>query len=253
MCKLLLTTNIYVKTVCKLAMRVHSLNKHAAKMKLKPIPAIIQTLDVDAPKIAANLLIAGQVIAVPTDTIYGLACSANCEVSIKKLYSIKGRDEQKPVAICVSNIDDVRKWGKATHLRHSLLNKLLPGPITIILEKTELLNNPYLNPSTCKIGIRIPDYKFINKVTEIFNMPLALTSANPSSLPSTLSIKEFEQLYPHLGAVFDGGVLNRGLDENRTGSTVVDLSMAGHYEITRRGVSCEMIEAILQEYNLKTM
>ncbi|XP_063368831.1 threonylcarbamoyl-AMP synthase [Cydia amplana] len=222
------------------------------KMKIeKMAPVIPISLETSSSK-AAEYLATGQVIAVPTDTIYGLACSANCPEAIKKLYSIKGRDSAKPVAICVTYIDNVRKWGNAEHLSNDLLNSLLPGPVTVVLEKTKELNNPYLNPKTTKIGIRIPDHSFINKVTEKFDMPIALTSANFSNEPSTLSVKEFQHLYCHLGAVFDGGVLSQGLDQNRTGSTVVDLSKTGCYSIIRRGTSYEHVVKVLEENGLTT-
>ncbi|XP_047999336.1 yrdC domain-containing protein, mitochondrial [Leguminivora glycinivorella] len=220
------------------------------KMKIERMaPVIPISLETSSSK-AAEYLATGQVIAVPTDTIYGLACSANCPEAIKKLYSIKGRDSAKPVAICVTYIDNVRKWGNAGHLSDDLLNSLLPGPVTVVLEKTKELNNPYLNPKTTKIGIRIPDHSFINKVTENFDMPIALTSANFSNEPSTLSVKEFEHLYCHLGAVFDGGMLSQGLDQNRTGSTVVDLSKIGCYSIIRRGISYEHVVKVLEENGL---
>ncbi|CAG5047092.1 unnamed protein product [Parnassius apollo] len=202
---------------------------------------------------AARFLAGGHVIAVPTDTIYGLACSANCPQAIKKLYAIKGRDSAKPVAICVTYIEDVRKWGKAEHLSDELLYSLLPGPVTVVLEKSRYLDNPYLNPKTTKIGIRIPRCLFMNKVTKIFDKPVALTSANFSNEPSTLSVKEFEHLYSHLGAVFDGGVLSEGLEQNRTGSTVIDLSNSGTYKVIRKGVSFEKIVATLESHGLSSI
>lgn len=221
-------------------------------MKIKMAPVIPCTETLSTAK-AAEYLAKGQVIAVPTDTIYGLACSANCPEAIKKLYTIKGRDSEKPVAICVTHICDVRKWGEANHLSDNLLNSLLPGPVTLVLERSKLLDNPYLNPATTKIGIRIPKHNFINKVTEIFDMPVALTSANFSNEPSTLSVKEFEHLFEHLGAVFDGGMLNQGQDQSRTGSTVIDLSKVGFYNVIRKGMSFENVVGIVHSYGIKSI
>lgn len=221
------------------------------KMKIEKITPVYQCSEETSYAKAAEFLSAGQVIAVPTDTIYGLACSANCPEAIKKLYAIKGRDSAKPVAICVTYINDVRKWGEAEHLSDSLLNSLLPGPVTVVLERTEHLDNPVLNPMTTKIGIRIPNHSFMNQVTKIFDMPVALTSANFSNEPSTLSIKEFQHLFGQLGAVFDGGLLSHGLEENRTGSTVIDLSQKGYYKVIRRGISYEKIVIILNSHGLE--
>lgn len=222
-----------------------------SKMKIDKMPPIISVLEEQSSAKAADFLSKGQVIAVPTDTIYGLACSANCPDAIKKLYAIKGRESAKPVAICVTSVSDVRRWGEATHLPDDLLHSLLPGPVTIVLEKTKYLDNPFLNPTTTKIGIRIPHHNFVNRVTGIFNMPVALTSANFSNEPSTLSIKEFRHLFEHLGAVFDGGVLSQGLDQNRTGSTVIDLSQTGVYDVIRRGISYDRVVKIVESFGLK--
>nr|XP_026498382.1 yrdC domain-containing protein, mitochondrial [Vanessa tameamea] len=223
------------------------------KMKLDKMATIINCKEDKSYIKAADFLLNGHVIAVPTDTIYGLACSANCPDAIKKLYTIKGRDAAKPVAICVTYISDIRKWGEATHLSDQLLNSLLPGPVTIVLHKTKLLDNPYLNPHTSKIGIRIPNYDFINNMSKVFNMPVALTSANFSNEPSTLCVQEFGHLYKHLGAVFDGGVLSQGLERNRTGSTVIDLSEIGKYRIIRKGISYENIVDLLQSHGLTSI
>ncbi|XP_034827885.1 threonylcarbamoyl-AMP synthase [Maniola hyperantus] len=223
------------------------------KMKIDKMASVIPCGQEKSFVKAADLLSKGHVIAVPTDTIYGLACSANCPEAIKKLYTIKGRDSAKPVAICVTYITDIRKWGEASHLNDELLCSLLPGPVTVVLEKTKYLDNPYLNPHTTKIGIRIPNHNFINKVTKMFDKPLALTSANFSNEPSTLCVKEFEHLYGYLGAVFDGGVLSQGLEQNRTGSTVIDLSIEGTYKIIRKGTSYDRIIDVVERHGLTSL
>lgn len=229
-------------------------NKSASpKMKIDKMAPVILSSEEFASVKAAEFLGKGQVIAVPTDTIYGLACSANCPEAIKKLYAIKGRDSAKPVAICVTYVNDVRKWGEADHLPDDLLHSLLPGPVTVVLEKTKYLDNPFLNPTTTKIGIRIPNHNFMNRVTKSFDKPVALTSANFSNEQSTLSIREFEHLFGHLGAVFDGGVLSQGLEQNRTGSTVIDLSQTGVYNVIRRGISYDRVVKIVESFGLKCM
>lgn len=223
------------------------------KKKMDKMTPVFECADDMSHAKAAEYLCKGHVIAVPTDTIYGLACSANCPEAIKKLYAIKGRDSTKPVAICVTYIKDLRKLGEASHLTDQLLGSLLPGPVTVVLEKTKLLDNPFLNPMTTKIGIRIPNHRFMNETTRAFDMPIALTSANFSNEPSTLSVMEFEHLFSHLGAVFDGGVLSRGLDQNRTGSTILDLSEVGYYNVIRRGISYESIIKVLEGHGLRNI
>lgn len=191
-----------------------------------------------------------QVIALPTDTVYGLACSANSEKAIQKLYEIKGRNEEKPVAICIGDLEDFYHWGDADHLPCAMLAELLPGPVTIVVNRSKYLNNPFLNNGIPKIGIRIPDFAFIRELSRCFKHPIALTSANRSSEKSTLQVEEFMGLWPQLGIVVDGGRL--GVTEaQRSASTVIDLSEPGFYHIIREGVAADRTRGIVESYGIK--
>lgn len=201
-------------------------------------------------RLASELLAAGEVIAVPTDTVYGVACNANDPLAIQKLYEIKGRDENKPVAICVSDINAVKRFSKAEHLSDELLLQLLPGPVTLVLYKSQYLNNPFLNPGVAKIGIRIPNYSFIQNITKCCKeFPIALTSANKSGERSSLNVSEFKGLWGELGAVFDGGQLGNG--QQRAASTVIDVSEPGKFNVIRDGVAVKETTQILERYGFK--
>nr|XP_016927959.1 yrdC domain-containing protein, mitochondrial [Drosophila suzukii] len=207
--------------------------------------------DEAALQLARQCLLSGQVIGLPTDTVYGLACDANNESAIQRLYEIKGRDEHKPVAICVHNTAALRRFGQAAHLSDELLTRLLPGPLTIVIERTPQLSNRFLNPSTSKIGIRIPDFKFMRDLCAVWQeQPLALTSANRSSTPSSLQVSEFRSLWPQLGAVFDAGRI--GLtEERRLASTVIDLATPGYFEVVRAGVALKQTISVMEEFGIQ--
>lgn len=241
----------YLQTL--LLRRLNALTRpHSTRSTMQPEP--LQSMPVcaaeslDALQLAEQCLRLGKVIALPTDTVYGLACDANNEEAIQLLYDIKGRDEHKPVAICVNNLAALRRYGQASHLSDELLTRLLPGPLTIVIERTPELSNRFLNPSTTKIGIRIPDFKFIRDVCATWHeQPLALTSANRSSAPSSLQVSEFKSLWPRLGAVFDAGRI--GLtEERRLASTVIDLVTPGRYEIVRAGVALKETLEVLHDF-----
>lgn len=217
------------------------------KQQVEATP-ICSAESLNALKLAEQCLQLGKVIALPTDTVYGLACDANNEQAIQRLYEIKGRDEHKPVAICVNNITALRRYGQASHLSDELLTRLLPGPLTIIVERTPHLSNRYLNPSTSKIGIRIPDFQFIRDLCARWHeQPLALTSANRSSAPSSLEIIEFQALWPQLGAIFDAGRIGQ-TEERRQASTVIDMAKPGCYQIVRAGVALKQTLSVLHEF-----
>lgn len=213
------------------------------------VPPILSIKDDSAVNIAASLILGGNVVAIPTDTIYGIAVSVQNNNGINKLYKIKKRDTNKPIAICVSDVNEIHLWGETSHLDNNLFQKLLPGPVTVVLKRKALLN-PLLNPRTNLIGIRIPKLQFIQNLTKQCGVPLALTSANLSSETSALQINEFSHLWPELGGIFDGGKLGGPLN-SRLGSTVVDLSEPGYYQIIRPGSSVDNTLTTLRNFNLK--
>lgn len=198
---------------------------------------------------AAHLLTTGEVIAVPTDTVYGLACSATNPKAIDKLFSLKGRCESKPLAICVGDEKEVSRWARVDHLPKGLLNALLPGPVTIVLNYSSQLEQSVTSPDG-KVGIRVPANGFIRQVVSALGEPIALTSANVSGNPSSICTSEFQVLWPKLACVFDQGAL--GSDLNRAASTVVDLSYPGFYKVIRFGVAGDKIKHLLYEHGLES-
>ncbi|XVF46353.1 hypothetical protein PTKIN_Ptkin03bG0020400 [Pterospermum kingtungense] len=196
---------------------------------------------------AIAALKAGKVIAVPTDTLYGFACDACSAEAVDRIYEIKGRKHTSPLAICVGDVPDIKRFAVTGHLPHGLLDSLLPGPVTVILGRGESsILETSLNLGLGSIGVRVPDCDFIRIIARGAESALALTSANLSGQPSSVSIKDFENLWEHCAYVYDGGVLPAG----RAGSTVVDLTKPGRYRILRPGSAKEETVAILQKYSL---
>uniref|UniRef100_A0A8C2FPL5 Threonylcarbamoyl-AMP synthase n=2 Tax=Cyprinus carpio TaxID=7962 RepID=A0A8C2FPL5_CYPCA len=184
---------------------------------------------------------AGQLVAVPTDTIYGLACVAQDSAAVRRVYDLKGRNGDKPLAICVGEIQDIYRYCTVS-VKEELLRDLLPGPVTLVLERSSALNGD-LNPFTKLIGVRIPDHPFMRRLCQMCGEPLALTSANVSTQTSTVAANEFEDLWPSLAVVVDGGPIG---DESRLGSTVVDLSVCGKYRIIRPGCALSATVQVLE-------
>jgi len=200
--------------------------------------------------IAAELLQQGKIIAIPTDTIYGLAGLASNYNAIQRMYKIKKRDENKPLAICLSNVNEINTWGIVNEIPSRLLENLLPGPYTICLQRTAALN-PALNPGIETIGIRVPGNKFVRSVAKLVG-PLALTSANLSGQPSSFHPDEFRELWPDLDGIFyQARNVIKEMDDYRIGSTVIDLSQSGYYKMVRQGIDSHVILKKLKKYGLK--
>jgi len=98
------------------------------------------TASTPATKLAAEAVQSGEIIAVPTDTIYGLAALVQSKTAVERLYNIKGRQPTKPIAICVGEVEDVQKWAEVT-VSDQVLMDLLPGPVTLVFKRSEALNN----------------------------------------------------------------------------------------------------------------
>ncbi|CAF5196941.1 unnamed protein product, partial [Rotaria magnacalcarata] len=184
------------------------------------------------------------VLAVPTDTIYGLATLVNSEKGVRKIYEIKGRSFTKPLAISIGTIDDLFTWSKPTLTKEQLsTGDLLPGPVTLMFERQSILPS-YFNPDTNKVALRIPNYQFMIELAQRLQEPIALTSANISNEPSSVCIQEFEELWSQIDLVINGGLL---ASNDRYGSTIVDLSEKGYFNIQRQGIDCERIIKYLKE------
>lgn len=196
---------------------------------------------------AIEALKAGKVIAVPTDTLYGFACDACSLEAVNRIYEIKGRKHTSPLAICVGDVPDIKRFAMTDHLPNGLLESLLPGPVTVVLARGELsILEKSLNPRLDSIGVRVPDSDFIRNISRGSGSALALTSANLSGKPSSVCVKDFENLWEHCAYVYDGGELPSG----RAGSTVVDLSKPGKYKILRPGSAREETVAIIEKHSL---
>ena len=198
-----------------------------------------------------SILKSNGVIAVPTDTIYGLAALVNSEQAVQRIYEIKGRSFNKPLAIAVGYINDIFTWSKPTLTKEQLADgKLLPGPVTLMFERQSSLPS-YFNPNVANVAIRIPNCQFVIELAQRLNQPIALTSANVSNESSSICIDEFKSLWPQIRLVVDGGTL---ASNDRRGSTIVDLSQDGHFNIQREGIDCERIVRYLEDHcHLKNM
>ncbi|KAM7263011.1 hypothetical protein ACFE04_000694 [Oxalis oulophora] len=197
---------------------------------------------------AIKALKAERVIAVPTDTLYGFACDACSSEAVNRIYEIKGRKDTSPLAICVGDVAEIKRYAVTDHLPQGLLDSLLPGPVTVILNRGQSsILEKSLNPGLESVGIRVPDNDFIRIIARGLGSALALTSANLSGKPSSVCIKDFETLWEHCTHVYDGGVLPAG----RAGSTIVDLTRVGIYKILRPGSAREETVAILKNHSLE--
>uniref|UniRef100_A0A7E4W4V7 Threonylcarbamoyl-AMP synthase n=1 Tax=Panagrellus redivivus TaxID=6233 RepID=A0A7E4W4V7_PANRE len=199
---------------------------------------------------AAAVLRSGGLVALPTDTIYGVSSLLN---NTESIYRLKHRPHEKPLGLFVANVDLIHRFGKVGTVPEPLLDALLPGPVTLLFDRSDSLPVDF-NPGASKVGFRVPDAVFVQRLAEQFpEQPIAQTSANMSGDPkSPLCIQDFEDLWPHLDLIIDAGPICQH-NGNRDGSTIVDLSQSGVYEITRRGCAFDATTKTLERFGLKAI
>uniref|UniRef100_A0A1I8ANQ0 Threonylcarbamoyl-AMP synthase n=1 Tax=Steinernema glaseri TaxID=37863 RepID=A0A1I8ANQ0_9BILA len=195
---------------------------------------------------AVQVLKNGGVIALPTDTVYGITSLLSHS---DKLYKIKRRNPEKPLGLFVADVQQVGKWATRT-VDMQTLRRLLPGPVTLVFDRSVNLPATF-NTSTRKVGIRIPENRFVQELCARLDEPLAQTSANVSGCSSPLNVQEFSGLWNELDLILDAGTIGAEQgDHKREGSTVVDLTLDGTYSIIRDGSARMATEEILRDSGL---
>ena len=170
-------------------------------------------------KTVANLK-KGNIVGLPTETVYGLAGNAYSNESIRKIYKLKKRPKINPLIVHFFNYKDAQNDVILNKNFYKLYKKLCPGPITFILKKK--INskiNSTVSANLNTMAIRFPSHKIIRSVLKNINFPLAMPSANISSQVSPVSAQDVaDEFKKKLNFIIDGGVSKIGIE-----STVIDL------------------------------
>ena len=192
---------------------------------------------------AASLLANGEVVSIPTETVYGLAANALDTNAVAKIFEVKNRPAFDPLIVHVHSFDAASAYAD-THSKRlrQLASALCPGPITFILPKKPLI--PGLVTSGHEtVGIRIPNHPLTLALLKTLPFPLAAPSANPFGFTSpTLAMHVQEQLGTKIPMILDGGSSSVGLE-----STIVEDTPKGVRVLRLGGVSIEQLEDALGE------
>lgn len=193
----------------------------------------------------ATLLRRGKIIAFPTETVYGLAVVSNNYKSYKKLVKIKKRDPNKPFTMMISDINQIKDFVEINDLTKKLIEKYMPGEITLVLKKKDNKIIPnYLDLSTGFIGIRMPNKKFLLELIDRINIPLLVPSANPKDLKPALN---YFEVYDYFKENIDGIV--KGEIGSTLPSTVIKIDEKKLYFIREGKIKFEDIKKELNYEN----
>jgi len=190
---------------------------------------------------AAELLSSGGLVAIPTETVYGLAASAYDDEAVKNIFEVKGRPQDNPVIVHISDLAMLKEvCAEITDDAQKLADRFWPGPLTLILKKSESV----CNTVTCgmdTVGIRMPSQRTAHAIIERSGIPLAIPSANLSGKPSTTTARHcVDDLNGKIPMIVDDGACEIGVE-----STVISL-VSDVPTILRPGIiSLEEIQEVL--------
>lgn len=169
--------------------------------------------------LAAKYFSAGEVVAVPTETVYGLAGNAYNGETIKKIFEAKGRPQDNPLIVHISDMEMLKEVASVIPgTAYKLADAFWPGPLTMIMKKSEKVS-PVTTAGLDSVGIRMPSDPFAHALIVKTGIPFAAPSANVSGRPSPTDAKTvFEDMNGKIPLVVDGGECFAGVE-----STVVSL------------------------------
>ena len=153
---------------------------------------------------AKRALNRGDILAVPTETVYGLAVKSDNTAAIRKLLELKNRQvgSGKVLTMMLADVDDIKKYALVNHKTLNLARHYFPGELTLILPKRRAFKHPYFDHFDT-IGIRIPDHKYLLDLIRTTG-PLLVTSANPRGEAPCRTSKEVAERLPQIDAIVEG-------------------------------------------------
>lgn len=190
---------------------------------------------------AAALIAEGKLVAIPTETVYGLAADASNGEAVASIFKAKGRPQDNPLIVHISRMQDLQKVASRVPKEALRLAEVFwPGPLTIILPKTSLISD-VTSAGLDTVAIRFPSHPTAQELIRRSGVPVAAPSANLSGSPSTTSAKHcIDDLWGRVDGIVDSGECEVGLE-----STVISL-VSETPRLLRPGyVTLEQLEAVL--------
>ena len=192
---------------------------------------------------AAELLRAGELVAVPTETVYGLAANAFDAAAVQRIFDVKGRPAHNPIIVHVASIDLARECVSAWPEKAARLAAAYwPGPLTLVLPRSNRVPD-VVTAGGSTVGVRWPAHPFMQRLIAACGFPLAAPSANPSGQVSATTAQHVaDSLWGKVPLIVDGGPSNVGLE-----STVVDMTVMPPKVLRPGMIDRESIGTVLGE------
>lgn len=190
---------------------------------------------------AKELLTQGDLVAIPTETVYGLAGNALDENAVIRIFQVKDRPRFDPLIVHVPSFAGVERYAvHAPEQARLLAEKFWPGPLTLVLKKKDLIPD-LVTAGMNSVGLRCPDHPVTQTLLRELEFPLAAPSANPFGYVSPTSPQHVnEQLGERIAYILDGGECRVGIE-----STIIAFEDATPVVYRLGGITVEQIEAVI--------
>jgi L-threonylcarbamoyladenylate synthase len=188
---------------------------------------------------AATLLESDELVAIPTETVYGLAANALSDAAVIKIFEAKNRPTFNPLIVHVVDVSAIHKYAELDPISLKLAEAFMPGPFTLLLPKKTIISD-LITAGSSKVAIRVPNQIMTTKLLMLLTFPLAAPSANPSGYVSPTTAQHVQEgLKDKVSYILDGGQSEVGLE-----STIVEV-LNNQIVIHRTGaITAEQMEKL---------
>ena len=195
---------------------------------------------------AARLILAGQPVAMPTETVYGLAADATNAEAVARIYEAKGRPSFNPLIVHVSSLDEARRIGEFDEHAIDLAKTNWPGPLTLVVPlKPDAGIASIVTAGLDTIGVRVPAHPAMQALIDAVGRPLAAPSANASgAISPTRSEHVLKSLGGRIPLIIDGGQTERGLESTIIAATDSELRLLRRGPIEVPGLALASAEKV---------
>ena len=191
-------------------------------------------------EICAELLRSGELVAFPTETVYGLGANALCDPAVRKIFAAKERPADNPLIVHIAALADMEPLCHINDMARRLAAAFWPGPLTMILPKKDIVP-AVVTAGLDSVAIRMPSHPVARALIEACGLPIAAPSGNRSGRPSpTLAAHMLEDMDGRIPLILDGGACDVGVE-----STVVALTGDIATVLRPGGITPDMLAGVL--------
>jgi len=201
----------------------------------------VSTSGVDVER-AARLLLGGGVVAIPTETVYGLAATARDAIAVRRVYDLKGRPASHPLIVHFADAEGAGEWAQHwSPETDALAQRFWPGPLTLIVERADFVPD-FVTGGLSSVALRVPDHALTLQLLRVVGDGLAAPSANKFGLVSPTTAQHVRtDLGNGVDYVLDGGPCRIGVE-----STIVDCTVDPPQILRPGAVTVEDIETVIR-------